>query len=79
MIFEPPRVLGCHCQAFIKPTRDGLATGSPPDEDVCDFVAQYVLESVVGITWGTGGEKNHQIRCVQRKSRDPRRNLARPI
>ena len=79
LVFEPPSVLGCHRYTFIKPTRDRLTTGGTPDQDVCDFVPQHVLESVVRIAWGSGGEKNDQIRSVQCESRDPRRNLSPPI
>ena len=48
-ILQPPRALHEHRQALVKPARHGLAARGAVDQHVRDFVAEDILERVVGI------------------------------
>src|SRR5262249_47785454 len=68
-----------HRKSFVKPTWDGSTLNSARDQHVRNFVAQDVFETVVGITWGTGGKEDYQVRLRNSKSGNPRWNRAGQI
>src|SRR5438046_2312665 len=49
LVLETPHSLHFHCEPLVEPARYRPAGGRAPNQDVSDFMAQHIFQSVVGI------------------------------